>query len=767
MKFRFPIVIIDEDFRSENTSGLGIRALAQAIESEGFEVVGVTSYGDLSQFAQQQSRASAFILSIDDEEVTGDPERDPAVLSLRQFVQEVRRKNAEVPIYVYGETKTSRHLPNDILRELHGFIHMFEDTPEFVARHIIREAKAYLEYIQPPFFKALLDYAEDGSYSWHCPGHSGGVAFLKSPVGQMFHQFFGENMLRADVCNAVEELGQLLDHNGAIGESERNAARIFNADHCFFVTNGTSTSNKMVWHHTVAPGDVVVVDRNCHKSILHSIIMTGAIPVFLKPTRNHYGIIGPIPQSEFSPEAIQAKMAANPLLKGVDPKTVKPRILTLTQSTYDGVLYNTETIKQLLDGYVDNLHFDEAWLPHAAFHPFYGTFHAMGRKRDRPKHSVVYSTQSIHKLLAGISQASHVLVQDSQTTPLDRHLFNEAYLMHTSTSPQYSIIASCDVAAAMMEPPGGTALVEESIAEALDFRRAMRKVEAEFGANDWWFQVWGPEELAEEGIGRANDWVLKRTDSEGVQTADGEEAWHGFGDMAPGFNLLDPIKATIVTPGLNMKGDFAASGIPASIVTKFLAEHGVVVEKTGLYSFFIMFTIGITKGRWNTLLTALQQFKDDYDRNQPMWRILPEFCQKHRRYEKMGLRDLCQFVHEMYAKYDIARLTTEMYLSDLTPAMKPTDAFSQIAHRNTERVPVDDLEGRVTTSLITPYPPGIPLLIPGEVFNRKIVDYLKFSREFNQQCPGFETDIHGLVVEEGLDGRKQYFADCVKLASDQ
>ena len=745
MKFRFPIVIIDEDFRSENTSGLGIRALAQAIETEGFEVVGVTSYGDLSQFAQQQSRASAFILSIDDEEVTGDPDQDPAVRNLRNFIAEVRRKNAEVPIYVYGETKTSRHLPNDILRELHGFIHMFEDTPEFVARHIIREAKSYLEGIQPPFFKALLDYAEDGSYSWHCPGHSGGVAFLKTPVGQMFHQFFGENMLRADVCNAVEELGQLLDHNGAIGESERNAARIFNADHCFFVTNGTSTSNKMVWHHTVAPGDVVVVDRNCHKSILHSIIMTGAIPVFLKPTRNHYGIIGPIPQSEFLPEAIRAKIAANPLLQGVDPAAVKPRILTLTQSTYDGVLYNTETIKGMLDGYVDNLHFDEAWLPHAAFHPFYGPFHAMGKKRARPKTSVVYATQSIHKLLAGISQASHVLVQDSQTEKLDRHLFNEAYLMHTSTSPQYSIIASCDVAAAMMEPPGGTALVEESIAEALDFRRAMRKVDAEFGDNDWWFQVWGPESLAEEGIGRANDWVLKRTDSEGLQPADGEEAWHGFGDMAPGFNLLDPIKATIVTPGLNMKGDFAATGIPASIVTKFLAEHGVVVEKTGLYSFFIMFTIGITKGRWNTLLTALQQFKDDYDRNQPMWRILPEFCQKHRRYEKMGLRDLCQFVHEMYAKYDIARLTTEMYLSDLTPAMKPTDAFSQIAHRNTERVSIDDLEGRITTALITPYPPGIPLLIPGEVFNKKIVDYLKFARDFALECPGFETDIQDMI----------------------
>ena len=317
MKFRFPIVIIDEDFRSENTSGLGIRALAEAIEGEGYEVMGATSYGDLSQFAQQQSRASAFILSIDDEEFTPGPDLDPAVLNLRNFIEEVRRKNADVPIYVYGETKTSRHLPNDILRELHGFIHMFEDTPEFVARHIIREAKSYLESVQPPFFKALLDYAEDGSYSWHCPGHSGGVAFLKSPVGQMYHQFYGENMLRADVCNAVEELGQLLDHNGAIGESERNAARIFNADHCFFVTNGTSTSNKMVWHHTVAPDDVVVVDRNCHKSVLHAIIMTGAVPVFLKPTRNHYGIIGPIPQSEFEPTAIQAKIKKNPLLNAL------------------------------------------------------------------------------------------------------------------------------------------------------------------------------------------------------------------------------------------------------------------------------------------------------------------------------------------------------------------------------------------------------------------------------------------------------------------
>ncbi len=749
MRFRFPIVIIDEDFRSENASGFGIRALAKAIEDEGVEVMGVTSYGDLSTFAQQQSRASAFIMSIDDEEFSsGIPNEELAVVrQLRAFVEEIRFRNADIPIFLYGETRTSSHIPNDVLKELHGFIHMFEDTPEFVARHIIREAKAYLDTLAPPFFRALTHYAADGSYSWHCPGHSGGVAFLKSPVGQMFHQFFGENLLRADVCNAVEELGQLLDHTGPVAASERNAARITHADHLYFVTNGTSTSNKMVWHSVVAPGDIVVVDRNCHKSILHAIIMTGAIPVFLTPTRNHFGIIGPIPLSEFTMDNIQKKIDAHPFAR--DAAIKKPRILTITQSTYDGVLYNVEAIKALLDGKIETLHFDEAWLPHAAFHEFYGDYHAIGEGRPRCKESLIFSTQSTHKLLAGLSQASQILVQDSENGGFDRDVFNESYLMHSSTSPQYAIIASCDVAAAMMEPPGGTALVEESLVEALNFRRAMRKVDAEWGA-DWWFKVWGPDALPSEGMGEREDWMIKKGDR-----------WHGFGDLADGFNMLDPIKATVITPGLDVDGDFADWGIPAGIVNKYLAEHGVVVEKTGLYSFFIMFTIGITKGRWNTLVTALQQFKDDYDKNQPLWRILPEFITKHPVYERMGLKDLCARLHGMYKQYDVARLTTEMYLSDMIPAMRPADAWAKMAHRQIERVPVDALEGRITASLVTPYPPGIPLLIPGERFNKTVVDYLKFVREFNKQLPGFETDVHGLVAEN-INGEIVYHIDCVK-----
>jgi arginine decarboxylase len=257
--------------------------------------------------------------------------------------------------------------------------------------------------------------------------------------------------------------------------------------------------------------------------------------------------------------------------------------------------------------------------------------------------------------------------------------------------------------------------------------------------------------LSEEGIEERDAWMLKPS-----------ARWHGFGKLAEGFNLLDPIKATVITPGLNVDGEFSDEiGMPAAIVTKYLAEHGVIVEKCGLYSFFIMFTIGITKGRWNTLVTALQQFKDDYDRNHPLWKVLPEFVAKYPRYERVGLKDLCTQIHVVYKANDIARLTTEMYLSNMVPAMRPADAFARMAHREIDRVGIDELEGRVTAVLLTPYPPGIPLLIPGEQFNGTIVRYLRFAREFNEKFPGFETDIHGLV-KDASNGNVRYYVDCVR-----
>ncbi len=728
----FSVVLVEPTGTSRRS---GLHPLTSALDQLGVGNRTFTVPDELGSLAGQSTQTAAFVYSA----ASGTD-------AIVDVVRVVRARNPHVPIFLLGDGLDPARLSSEVLAEVHGFVSLGEDTPEFVAGAIARAGQVYLDSVAPPFFRALTAFARGSADSWHAPGHSGGVAFLKSPVGAMFHDFFGQNMLRADVCNAVEELGQLLDHTGPVAEAERNAARIFSADHLFFVTNGTSTSNKIVWNSLVSPGDVVVVDRNCHKSVLHGLILTGAIPVFLNPTRDHGGLIGPIPREEFTWDSIRRKIEANPFIKD---KTVVPRLLCLTQSTYDGIVYNVDTIKAELDGKIDALHFDEAWLPHATFHEFYAGMHAISPDRPRCSSSMVFATQSTHKVLAGLSQASQILVQDSETVQLDERVFNEAFLMHTSTSPQYAIIASCDVAAAMMDGPAGRGLVGESIGEALEFRRAMIRVADEL-AGSWWFSVWGPDTPIREGLGQRSDWELTAADS-----------WHEFDGIEPGFTMLDPIKATLVTPGLGRDGEFESTGIPAAVVSRYLAEHGVIVEKTGLYSFLIMFTIGATRSRWHNMLGELRRFKDAYDRNVPLARAMPRFLAEQPSYAGLGLHDLCQQLHEIYRKYDVARLTTAMYVTEPEPAMLPAQAWAQLTGRNVEPVPIDELKGRVAAVLLTPYPPGIPLVIPGERVGRLVVDYLKFIEVFNQTCPGMETFVHGLDERQDAAGSR-LFVNCVR-----
>ena len=705
-----------------------LESVKAALEKLGTAVTEITPY----ESPRLLNDKSGLLLIVDriagGRDTTGHDSSD----ALRSLVRSIREQSSEIPVFLYGERLTARSLPTEVLAEIEGVINVHEDTPEFVARVIHREASRYVERLAPPFFKALMDYSHDGAYSWHCPGHSGGTAFLKSPAGTIFHQFFGENMLRSDVCNAVEELGQLLDHTGPVAESEARAADTFGADHLFFVTNGTSTSNKVVWNSAVSAGDIVLVDRNCHKSILHAIILTGAIPIYLWPTRNRAGIIGPIPRREFSPEAITEKIRNHPF---ITDKTRSPRILTLTQSTYDGVVYNAEEIKSTLDGIVDVLHFDEAWLPHARFHELYRGMHGVDERTSKTQRSLVYATQSTHKLLAGLSQASQILVQNAEETELDRDIFNEAYLMHTSTSPQYSIIASCDVSAEMMRGPGGHALVEETITEAMEFRRAIIRIGQEHAQSDWWFDVWGPDTPPREGLADRAEWQLSATDD-----------WHGFGEIGEDFAMLDPIKVTLTTPGLSNDGEFGDFGIPGIVLSKYLAEHGVVVEKTGLYSLFILFTIGVTKGRWNTLIAELHRLKDVFDRNIRIDEAMPEFVSEQPQYSGLGLRDLCDRLHSLYREYDFANLSTDIYLEEPEVAMLPTEAWAAMTGDRIEHVPISDLVGRVSAVLLTPYPPGIPLLVPGERVSPKIVEYLEAEAELANRYPGCNGITHGLSV---------------------
>ena len=456
-------------------------------------------------------------------------------------------------------------------------------------------------------------------------------------------------------------------------------------------------------------------------------------------------IIGPIPLSEFSKESIQAKIDASPLARGRAPKV---KLAVVTNSTYDGLCYNAEMVKQALGDSVEVLHFDEAWYAYAAFHEFYAGRYGMGTLYD--EHSpLVFSTHSTHKLLAAFSQASMIHVQDGGQRQLDRDRFNEAFMMHISTSPQYGIIASLDVASAMMEGPAGRSLIQETFDEALSFRRALANVRRNLSVEDWWFSIWQPGEADGADSLSTADWVLQP-----------DADWHGFGEVASDYVLLDPIKVTLVMPGLNAAGKLEEQGIPAAVVSKFLWERGLVVEKTGLYSFLVLFSMGITKGKWSTLLTELLEFKRSYDANLPLIDVLPSIAHVGSgRYHGMGLRDLCDALHGCYRDNAMAKALRSMYTALPEIAIKPADAYDRLVRGEVEAVPIDQLQGRIAAVMLVPYPPGIPLIMPGERFttqSRSILDYLAFARTFDKAFPGFDVDVHGLQTDAG-----HYTVDCL------
>ena len=740
----FPILIVHRDIKADTVAGERVRAIAEELGKDGFTILSTASSAEGRIVASTHHGLACILVAAE-----GAGENQRLLQDMVELIRIARVRAPQLPIFALGEQVTIENAPADAMADLNhlrGILYLYEDTVSFLARQVARAAHNYLDGLLPPFFKALVQHTAQSNYSWHTPGHGGGVAYRKSPVGQAFHQFFGENTLRSDLSVSVPELGSLLDHTGPLAEAEARAARNFGADHTFFVINGTSTANKIVWHSMVGRDDLVLVDRNCHKSILHSIIMTGAIPLYLCPERNELGIIGPIPLSEFSRESIQAKIDASPLAKGRAPKV---KLAVVTNSTYDGLCYNAEMVKQALGDSVEVLHFDEAWYAYAAFHEFYAGRYGMGTHSD--EHSpLVFTTHSTHKLLAAFSQASMIHVQDGGVRQLDRDRFNEAFMMHISTSPQYGIIASLDVASAMMEGPAGRSLIQETFDEALSFRRALANLRQNLAADDWWFSIWQPEQADGADAVATSDWLL----------APGAD-WHGFGDVAEDYVLLDPIKVTLVMPGLSADGRLAEAGIPAAVVSKFLWERGLVVEKTGLYSFLVLFSMGITKGKWSTLLTELLEFKRLYDANVPLADALPSIAREGgARYAGMGLRDLCDELHACYRENATAKALKRMYTVLPEVAIKPADAYDQLVRGGVEAVPIEQLEGRIAAVMLVPYPPGIPLIMPGERFTaetRSIIDYLQFARTFDSRFPGFDADVHGLQREDAC-----YTVDCIK-----
>jgi arginine decarboxylase len=685
----------------------------------------------------------------------------------RAVLDAARLHNDRLAVFLMLEHGDAADLSADVLELTREVVLVLEDTPAFIAGRIDFAWRRYVENLLPPFFGGLVEFSNTYEYSMHTPGHAGGAAFRKTPVGKAFYDFYGENLFRSDLSVSVSELGSLLDHSGMVADAERNAARIFGADMTYFVLNGTSTANQIVAHSAIVAGDIVLADRNCHKSINYALAVTGAIPVYLRPSRNGYGIIGPIPASSLEPDAISASIATHPLASLAVHEA--PVYAVVTNSTYDGLCYDARTVTQLLGQSVPRIHYDEAWFAYAAFNPLYSDRHAMHAPHDGDGGPTLYATQSTHKLLAAFSQASMIHIRSSQRAPVEPARFNEAYMMHASTSPFYPMIAGLDVAASMMDGPAGVTLTGESIREAIDFRKRIssfaKTVAARDGAGGWFFGTWQPEYVRDPASGvevafvDARDELLATDPS--CWTLESDAPWHGFGAMPEGFCLLDPIKVTITMPGMDVAGMFAERGIPAQIVTMFLDEQRLEIEKTGDYIMLVLFSIGMTKGKWGTLLDALLGFKRAYDENMPVRDVLPKLSAAHpERYGPLGLADLCDDMHDTLRTSRMPALLDTAFDALPEPVITPAEAYRHLVRGRSERLPLSEMADRTATVMVVPYPPGIPILMPGESLGGSdgpLLEYLSALEAFDKRFPGFEHDIHG--VERDTEGN--YAIECL------
>ncbi|MEU6981168.1 Orn/Lys/Arg decarboxylase N-terminal domain-containing protein [Streptomyces sp. NPDC046371] len=762
-----------------------LRRIAKELENRGLELRRACGARDARAMLQTEAGIAAAVVAWDlpsqavgarSDPAWTTPEDTEAPTGGAEVLDRIRHRFKDLPVFLLMTDSSDHdleHLPLWVSETVVGYIWPLEDTPAFIAGRVAAAARTYLSDVLPPFFRALKRFEDAHEYSWHTPAHSGGVAFLKSPAGRAFFDYYGERLFRTDLSISVGELGSLYEHSGPIGEAERNAARVFGSERTYFVLHGDSTCNRMVGHYSVTADEIALVDRNCHKSVLHGLVVSGARPVYLVPTRNGYGLAGPLPPATIARAAVAARVAANPLTAGA-VSTDAPYAV-VTNSTYDGLCYDTVATARTLAPSTPRLHFDEAWFAYARFHPLYQGRYGMSvtadalPDADRP---TVFATHSTHKLLAALSQCAMVHVRPAPRAPVEHDRFNEAFMMHGTTSAFYPGIASLDVATAMMDGPQGRWLIDEAVTEAIRFRQAVvrtgRRISAAADRPDWFFGVWQPEHVPDPETGARIPLAdapvaLLATDPACWQLEPGA-AWHGFAGLTDGHCLLDPVKVTLTCPGVTATGHTQPWGIPARVLTEYLATRGIVVEKTDSYTTLVLFSMGITKGKWGTLMDALMDFKALYDGDAPLDRVLPALAERHRaRYRGTTLRELCTQMHEHLTRGAFITALDEAFHDLPTPVHPPRHCYQQLIRGGTERVRLTDAAGRIAAAMVTVTPPGIPVLMPGESLGTPegaLLRYLTALENFDRTFPGFGSEAHGVTTDPDTG---DYLVECLRV----
>src|SRR5512134_1298711 len=446
------------------------KELLDHIRAEGYEV---ELCDDFERDVSEDSDVGAYIALVDGNRLE----------QARQLARSVRAVGFQTPLWALADSHRISDLAVlSLTGEVDGYIYLGQQTPAFYAKQVVASLLKYGKTLLPPFFGGLMAYDGEANVAFDCPGHQGGQFYSKSPAGQLFFKHFGESIFRNDLCNADVDLGDLLIHEGPAAEAQMHAARVFGADRTYFVLNGTSTSNKVVTGAVLRRGDLVLFDRNNPKSLHQGgLVQAGAIPIFLPTARNAFGMIGAVDWEAWDEKYLREQIRANPLVK--DPQRSQAqrpfRLACIQLATYDGTIYNVRKVLEKIGHLCDYVLWDEAWIGYNAFHPLFEGHSPMRLPKLGPEMPGLFSTQSVHKQLAGFSQASQIHKRDEhlkgQKRFVEHKRFNESFLMHASTSPFYPLFAALDVNAKVHEGKAGEMLWDRCIELSIEARKKLRE----------------------------------------------------------------------------------------------------------------------------------------------------------------------------------------------------------------------------------------------------------------------------------------------------
>lgn len=618
---------------------------------------------------------------------------------------------------------------------------------------LLEEASAaYEAALLPPFFDTLTKYVAMENSTFACPGHQGGAFFKKHPAGRQFFEFFGETLFRADMCNADVKLGDLLIHEGSAKDAQKFAAKVFNADKTYFVLNGTSSANKVVTNALLTRGDLVLFDRNNHKSNHHgALIQAGATPVYLEAARNPFGFIGGIDAHCFDEAYLREQIAAVAPERATDVRPFRLAIIQL--GTYDGTVYNARQVIDRIGHLCDYILFDSAWVGYEQFIPVMAACSPLllELNADDPG---IFVTQSVHKQQAGFSQTSQIHKKDNhlrgQARFCSHKRLNNAFMLHASTSPFYPLFAALDVNAKMHQGPAGRRLWHECVVMGIEARKAILS------------QCEMIRPFLPDSVDGA-PWQAAPTetiagDARYFSFAPGAE-WHGFAGYARDQYLIDPCKLLLTTPGIDAaSGDYADFGIPATILAHYLRENGIVPEKCDLNSILFLLTPAESREKMAQLVAMLQQFERHVKEDALLSDVLPTIWRKNAvRYADYTLRQLCQEMHDLYVSYGVKDLQKAMFRQASFPAvaMNPQDANIAFIRGEVELVPIASAQGRIAAEGALPYPPGVLCVVPGEVWGGAVQRYFLALEAGINLLPGFSPELQGVYSETDDQGAKR------------